>query len=156
MSIAQRVESFLKSQSVPYEILRHRPTSTSLRSARVAHLKPDCMVKAVVVEDNQGAMLTMLPATRQLKLGKLSRVTGRDLRLCSEAEIGHLFPDCVTGAVPPLPAAYGMEAVWDDSLMRQDELYFEAGDHMHLVHMKRKDFINMLRGAAHEAISREG
>jgi prolyl-tRNA editing enzyme YbaK/EbsC (Cys-tRNA(Pro) deacylase) len=60
-----------------------------------------------------------------------------DLRLATEAKLKYLLKDCEPGAVPPLGAAYGLETVWDDSLLEQSDTYFEAGDHETLVHMKR-------------------
>ncbi len=47
-----------------------------------------------------------------------------------------------------------METVWDDSLMLQPELYFEAGDHEHLVHVKSRDFFRLLADCPHGDISR--
>ena len=37
--------------------------------------------------------------------------------------------------------------------MEQPETYFEAGDHETLVHMKTRDFIGLMKGARHMAIS---
>jgi hypothetical protein len=50
--------------------------------------------------------------------------------------------------------AYGVETIWEDSLMAQPELYFEAGDHEHLVRVKAKDFIKLLPNCPHGQISR--
>ena len=52
-------------------------------------------------------------------------------------------------AVPALAGAYGLEVIWDESLAEEPELYFEAGDHRTLVHMKTRDFIEMMRDSGH-------
>jgi Ala-tRNA(Pro) deacylase len=70
----------------------------------------------------------------------------RDFRLASEDEIAHLFKDCEPGAVPPLGPAYGIETLLDEALANLDEVYFEAGDHEQLVHIRGEDFQGLLTG----------
>jgi len=106
-----------------------------------------------VLEDDTHAVMAVLPASRRLELRELQASDGHDLRLASEAELKYLFKDCEPGAVPPLGIAYGIETIWDDSLMEQPETYFEAGDHETLVHMKTRDFIGLMKGARHMAFS---
>jgi Ala-tRNA(Pro) deacylase len=79
--------------------------------------------------------------------------TGRPVRLATEAELKEMFADCSAGAVPPLGGAYGMETIWDDCLMERSEVYFEAGDHETLVHMKTPDFVKLMEGAHHMPFS---
>ena len=39
--------------------------------------------------------------------------------------------------------------VYEDSLARQPEIFFEAGDHENLVHMQTSDYLSILRGCGH-------
>jgi Ala-tRNA(Pro) deacylase len=149
MSAAYTVENYLSTHHIPYEIVSHPRSVTSLRTASAAHIQPDRMAKAVVLEYDDGYMLAVLPANCHVKLGQLRRVMGRDLRMATEYGISRLFPDCDTGAVPPVGYAYGVETVWDESLMEQPDLYFEAGDHESLMHVNTKDFIDMMGDALH-------
>jgi Ala-tRNA(Pro) deacylase len=90
----------------------------------------------------------VLPATYKLKIGELHAFTGRrHLRLVSEEELAGLFKDCELGAVPALAAAYGLEAVWDESLALSSTLYFEGGDHQSLVRVSGADFRKMMGNA---------
>jgi len=71
----------------------------------------------------------------------------RDLHLATEDEIAELFDDCQLGAVPPLGPAYGIETLLDESLTSLADVYFEAGDHVQLVHLSGEDFQALLSGA---------
>lgn len=145
MGMAPTLESYFRAHPVPYELLYHQPSATSLETARTSHLSPEQLVKAVVLNDGERCVVAVLPASRHVELGELNMRMGRIMRLLSEDEFARYFPDCERGAVPALAAAYGMDVVWDESLAEQPDLYFEGGDHRTLVHMKTRDFLKMMR-----------
>ncbi|MBI4293442.1 MAG: YbaK/EbsC family protein [Betaproteobacteria bacterium] len=153
MGIAMKLSDYLEANAVPYDVVKHPHSGSSMQTVRASNVPAQCLAKAVVLEDETHAMMAVLPASRRLKLGELELSNGRALRLASEAELKDLFADCEPGAVPPVGVAYGMETIWDDSLMEQPEMYFEAGDHETLVHMKTRDFIDLMKGARHMAFS---
>jgi Ala-tRNA(Pro) deacylase len=156
MTIAARVESYLREHEIGYELVPHRSTGSTHESALAAHVREDHIAKAVVVRDPQGDALVVIPGDSWLELDALNRETGRDFRLDGESELAHLFPDCAEGAIPPIGPAYGLETFLDDALTTLANVYFEAGDHRHLVHVKGEDFLELLPGVRHGHFSREG
>lgn len=141
MAIAPKLYDFLAARRSDYEVLEHPRTQSSTASAQAAHVPGRRFAKAVVVEDNQGYMLAVLPSTHHLALSDLGEATHRrPLRLARESELAGLFTDCQLGALPALGAAYGIPTVIEQELDAQPEIYFEAGDHEHMVHMTRAEF----------------
>jgi Ala-tRNA(Pro) deacylase len=65
-----------------------------------------------------------------------------------------LFADCELGAIPPMGRAYGMETIVDDSLAEQPDVYFEAGDHVSLIHVNAMAFQRLMAGARHGRFTR--
>jgi len=86
----------------------------------------------------------------------LSRQLDRKLRLASESDLPSLFGDCELGAIPAVGPAYGMLTVMDDRLREQPEIYFEAGDHEELIHMKQEEFTVLMHDAAHAGFAVRG
>ncbi|MBL8529125.1 MAG: YbaK/EbsC family protein, partial [Burkholderiales bacterium] len=127
--IATTLENYLRYMQVPFEVLPHPKAMTSLRSANAAHIPAHQMAKAVVLEDETGYVMAVVPADRRVHLGALREQLGRTMGLATEPELGTVFKDCALGAIPPLGAAYGIESVVDDELREGSEIYFEAGDH---------------------------
>ncbi|TAN54237.1 MAG: YbaK/EbsC family protein [Betaproteobacteria bacterium] len=157
MSIAHTVQMYLTQHQAPFDVVTHQPTVSSLRTAGVAHIHPTSLAKAVMLEDDlehSHFIMAVVPASRHVDLAKLSRQAGRSVHLASEEDAAGLFADCNAGAIPPLGPAYGVETLWDDSLAQQQELYFEAGDHEHLVQMKAADLVRLLQDCAHGEFSR--
>ena len=148
MSIAMTVQKYLRKMQVPYDILPHYRTGSSLETARVAHVSAHRLAKAVLLDDDAGYLMAVLPASEQVDLGMLGEQLGRSVGLATELEVMEVFKDCDMGAIPPLGTAYGVPMIVDEELMREPELYFEAGSHVELVHMDCMQFMRLCEGAS--------
>lgn len=144
MAMAKTLDNYLHTRDVSYDLLNHRHTATSMETAEAAHIPGDQVAKTVLLEDGEGYVMAVLPATHRIDLGELHRTLHRRLGLASEHEVATVFEDCELGAVPPIGPVYGLETIVDDSLAEQAEIYFDAGDHEQLVHMTGETFGNML------------
>ncbi len=149
MAMAKRVVDYLLEQDVDFDLLDHPHSSTSMEAAQLAHVPGDRIAKSVVLEDERGYLLVVLPATCRVDLGELHRQTRRNLGLATEYELGALFDDCEPGAVPPLGPAYDLETIVDETLAEQPDIYFEAGDHEQLVHVSGETFEALLGETQH-------
>lgn len=144
MAIAMTVSNYLAEHGVEYDILSHTHTRSSGESAQAAHIPGRRLAKSVILEDDLGYVMVVLPADRHLDLGELHRQMNRNLGLATEPELGRLFRDCEVGALPALGPAYGIETLVDDLIAEQPEIYFEAGDHEQLIHVSAESFSQLL------------
>ena len=147
MGMATSLEMYMLNAGIEYDLVHHKPTATIAGAARSAHIRKDCVAKAVVLKDEEGFALAVIPSMTQLSLRKAREMTNRDFVLSSEDEFAPLFDDCVVGAVPPIGNAYGMRVLLDEALEDEADIYFEAGDHENLVHVTDWDFEILMRGA---------
>lgn len=153
MSLSPSVANHLKSCNVHFDVIEHRCSRTSLEAARTARVTPAQFAKAVVVKDSEQYRMCVLPASNSLVMNWLDRDYHGHYQLASEDDLAQLFPDCETGAVPPLGQAYGLPMVWDNSLRHVSDVYFEAGDHRHLIHVSHSDFMDLMQAADYATIS---
>ena len=147
MAIAITLRQYIESRDVPYEVLTHPHSQSSMETAQMAHVPGECLAKCVLLEDETGYVMAVLPSTHHVRLGALSKQMQRKLRLAREEELQMLFKDCELGAIPPLGAAYGIDMVVEESLAEKPEVWFEAGDHMRLIHMSGGTFMGMMQNA---------
>ncbi len=144
MDMAPKLQDFLASHQAAYDVLEHSSTPTTNAAAQAAHVPGERVAKAVLVKDGAGYLLAVLPANQHIGLHRLAAKLHCDsLRLASEAEAGALFTDCALGALPAVGEAYGMRSVIEEELDRQPEVFLEAGDHRHLVHLTRWEFARL-------------
>ena len=152
--IAATVQRYLEDCGVDYEVLEHARTMTSSRTAEVSHVAGDRLAKAVVLKSDGGFTMALLPASCHLRLGEIQHLLARPIGLATESEVGQLFGDCELGAIPALGKPYGMEMIVDASLDEQPDVYFEAGDHMSLIHVNATAFQRLTAEARHGRFSR--
>ena len=140
MAIAHKVQDYMTEHGVRYDIVMHPHSHNSMETAEVAHVPGHHLAKAVILEDEDGFVMVVLPSTCHVRLGVLSRELNRRLRLAHESQLPELFADCEAGAIPPVGLAYGLPTFIDEHLTDTPEVYFEAGDHEQLIRMDRDQF----------------
>jgi Ala-tRNA(Pro) deacylase len=154
MAIATRLKWYLGTHDVGYDVVIHEHTKTSLDSAKAAQIPSGRLAKCVLLEDERGYLLAIVPASRRIDLDAIEQQLHRHFELASEPELRSLFPDCELGAIPPAGAAYNIPTLIDDSLFRMPDLFLEAGDHEQLIHLTGSAFRNLLQDSPHGHIAR--
>ena len=138
---ACRVKDFLDTNHIHYNTITHPTSYTAQGTAAYAHVSGNEMAKTVMVKvDNQLAM-AVLPASSQIDLSALKRMTNaKAICLAAESEFEMKFPDCDLGAMPPFGNLYGVPVYMEERLADDEEIAFNAGNHNELVRMKYSDF----------------
>ena len=155
MAIAETVKNYLAQKSVDYDLVSHPHSGSSHETAEASHVREDHIAKGVIVKDTSGYAMIIVPAINYVEMKHVRKDLDRELELVEEDKLAKLFPDCEPGAVPPLGPAYQIESFLDEALTSLASVYFEAGDHEHLVHISGDDFKTLLSGVRHGHYSRD-
>jgi Ala-tRNA(Pro) deacylase len=147
MAISNTLKRYLDNSGIVYEIVKHPFSASSQETAEAAHVSGQRLAKGVLLRDNLGYLLAVLPAPLHVEVTTLNDLLERNFELIEEDEISELFPDCDIGAVPPIGGAYKLEVALDTSLCDEPAIYFEAGDHVELILVGGTDFQTLLKGA---------
>lgn len=154
MFVSHTVMSYLDRLGIDHDIISHRHTMCSGETAGAAHIERMQLAKAVLMRGDEDYVLAVVPASRQVDPFALRRLLGsQEIALAAEDELPYIFRDCVTGAVPIVGNAFGVKTAIDDDLLLQHDVYFEAGDHEHLVHIGHDDFAKLIADELHGHIS---
>jgi Ala-tRNA(Pro) deacylase len=150
MSIPSHLSTYFGQRGARYEVCMHEHSRTSAETARSAHVPASQLAKSVILEDETGCVMAVVPADHTVMLGEIGRMLGRSqLRLADEARIATLFDGCDRGAVPPVGMAWGLETIVDDALEGSDVVYLEGGDHESLLRMSGEQFHELMRDQPH-------
>ncbi len=96
MAISPTFQRYLPAtKNVVYDIVVHEPTKSAMRTAEACRVSGDRVAKAVVLRDEYGYVLAILPASHHIRLDDLRLQLGLDVDLAAEYEIEELFDDCV-------------------------------------------------------------
>jgi Ala-tRNA(Pro) deacylase len=150
MTMPTRLSSYIDQCGARYELCAHEPSRTSAETARSAHVLPHQLAKPVILEDDLGFVMAVVPADKNVAVEEVAYMLGRKgLRLSHEDRIARVFQDCERGAVPPVGMAWGLETVVDEELEANDVVYLEGGDHELLLRMPHEEFHRLMYDAHH-------
>jgi Ala-tRNA(Pro) deacylase len=153
MSMSTTLRGYLEAQGRPYEVLHHARAVTSMETAQAAHVPGRRVAKSVLIEDEEGYLIAVIPATHRLLFGVMRERFGHRFGLATEREMKTLFTECEAGSLPPFGQVFGLRVVVDDALLDEDDVYCESGDHTELVHVTGSTFRALMNQAEHGRFS---
>lgn len=152
MGIAISLQQYLDGRGVPYDVMTHPRTTSSLATAHVSAIPEDNVAKGVLIRRKDGYLLAIVPASCHVQLNELGRWLDQPVGLATEEEVAAVFGDCEPGSVPPVGGAYGLPAVMDDRLEGYRDIYLEGGDHCTLLHLSGRAFHRLMADVPHALI----
>ena len=133
---------FLEREGVAYEVVEHERTQTAAAEARAAGMPPADVAKTVVLRDQNGLRLAVIPASERLDMHKLREALGSTgLRLVTEREMAEEFDGFEVGAVPPFGSMFNALELVDERLLEHDRILCSGGDHEHAVLVDPRDVV---------------
>jgi HD-like signal output (HDOD) protein/prolyl-tRNA editing enzyme YbaK/EbsC (Cys-tRNA(Pro) deacylase) len=139
---------YLQETNVAYDAIEHSPTGSLQHTALQCHLPPEQVARAVLLHDEHGPLLAVLPLNHVINFAHLFALAERKLEPMSRNNARHLFPGCETGIIPPLAAPFQLPALLDMALLDQPVIYLEAGSPTLLVKLSGADFRLLHRASA--------
>jgi Ala-tRNA(Pro) deacylase len=139
------VARYLDELDVRYEVVEHRATYTASAEARAAGVGPDEAAKTVLLRDDGGYRVAVIPASERLDLRKARELagTGESLRLATEQEMASDFASFEVGALPPIGPLLPAPEVLDRRLLDHERILFSGGDHRHGVLIDPNDLVQL-------------
>lgn len=147
MAIAEKVKSYIDKRRIPYDIHELTPFVSLLQAAELGDISPGSIAKGVLLKDELGLLLVVLPASHEIDTVALSRMLHRRVELAEEDEIKAAFPDCLPRFIAPIGEAYSIRTIVDDSLVGAATVFFSAGDASCLIEISGKEFFSFLGNA---------
>ncbi len=152
MNLPDVVRNHLDQRQVAYRLLACPSGETLGQAADRLAIPTGRLVRVVLLEDVAGLAMAILPHNHILDFSTLCRLLQRDLEPLYGAETSRVFQShgCKMGSHPPLPDAFDIPALVDDSLAimaGDDEIYFDSGGGDTLIGMRAADFRKLLTRA---------
>ena len=152
-NMSPRLIEQLQKHQLSYETIHHPYSISSLNTAHTSHIPAQKLVKPVILHDQQGYLMALVPSNAYVYLNELNMVLNRQMTLASEAEVSVLFNDCDCGAIPPVGDAYDMKTIVDNSLTECADVYIEAGNHTDVLHLSGDAFQSLTENMQHADIT---
>lgn len=153
MWMSKTVRKCLNEYDVKYHMISHQHSANTETTARNAHVPLDSFAKAVLMDDGERFILAVVPGSRKVDVNAIESLHGSPVFMTEEEMLSYIFRDCDKGALPPLGTAWGIETIVDPSLFDSDDIFFEAGDHEHVLQVTRDAFMKLMESSIKASIS---
>jgi len=135
------LQDYLDAMGIAYRMSSHGTAYTSQDLAAQEHIPGQTVIKPVIVSVDGKPCLCALPATYRIDLMRLrDQLQASTVELLDETMLEQLFPDCEIGAEPPVGKFYGLPTLMDVSLLADNQVTFQAGNHTTAITLSMRDY----------------
>ena len=145
--IPANIQRFLDRQHAQYRVLKHMPTGTLHEAASVCGIPERQLIRAVLLSDRSSLVLAVLPHQHMIDFDALCGLLQRQLEPVPAERLARVFGDCDPHCCPPLPGAYGLEAIIDTRIFTGRDVYLEPGSHTELLGLDTDEYRRVLKTA---------
>ena len=140
MILSNPVTNYLRQQGIAFESIEHPQTGSLQQAALLCNVAPNKVARAVLLGDEKGVVLAILPLSHVINFAALYQLARRKLEPVERSASRYVFPGCDLGSIPPVATPFGVQAIIDEALFEEDNIYFEPGSHEFLLQMRGEDF----------------
>ena len=141
----EAVAGFLDERGARYEVVEHRTTHSAAAEARAAGFAPADAAKTILLRDEDGYRLAVIPASERLDLAKTRELlgAGKSLRFATEEEMKADLGDFEVGALPPFGTLVNAAELVDRRLLDHERVLCSGGDHQHGVLLDPNELVRL-------------
>jgi Ala-tRNA(Pro) deacylase len=131
-TIKDKVKKYFTENNVTYEEIYHQPAGSAEEYHKTLGTRYEQQAKALFVRykkpGEKGFIIVALPAQKQADLSKICTATqSKEVRLADAVQLKEVT-GCNFGELPPLGKIFGLKLLMDRDLLKEDKIYFNAGD----------------------------
>ena len=143
---AKIIKDFLDKNDIKYVSIKHSKAYTAQEIAASAHIHGKQIAKTVVLKVDGKLVFAVLPASYKVDFDMLKESLGTEhIRLANEQEFKDKCPGCEVGAMPAMGNLFNLETFVAASLVEDEEIAFNAGNHTELIRMRYTDYEKIVK-----------
>ncbi len=143
MALPKKLETYLKTNKVPHEVVAHRTVFTAYDLAATLKEKLENIGKTLLVKADKRFVLVVLPANRRLDIPKLKKaIAAKVVSIAKEKDMVREL-NVKPGAITAFGALHKLEVFADAALARASKILVGTGSFTESVRMKARDFFKL-------------
>ncbi|MBI2652087.1 aspartate--tRNA ligase [Candidatus Woesearchaeota archaeon] len=139
-----KIRDVLNKEKIEYEVLEHKPVFTSKEAAEVRGTELKQGTKALICKTEEGFIQAVVSGAKELDIEKLQKFTlYKKIELANAKEVRQAT-GCNIGSVPPFGNLFELKVYFDKSIVENEIVAFNAGQHTKSIKMKAKDLVRVV------------
>tara|TARA_Y100000310_G_scaffold331239_1_gene404438 strand:+ start:793 stop:1260 length:468 start_codon:yes stop_codon:yes gene_type:complete len=142
--IFKKIERLLNSKKISYKLMKHKSTPTSKIAAKVRGTTEEQGAKAMVLRSKGEFFMFVLSGNKKINL-KLAKaiIHKKRISFATPQEVLEVT-DCEIGSVPPFGNLFKIPLFVDISLLKNQDIAFNAGLVTRSIIVSTKDYKNLM------------
>jgi len=142
MTVFKKIKEILNASEIKYSLKHHEPVYTSEQASRVRGDELKQGAKAIIMNTGKDFVLIVLSAERKINSKKLKKILkSKSLSFAGHDKVKSLGLE--SGSVPPFGSFFGLKTYVDKSLLKNEDISFNAGSLTDSIKMKLKDYLGI-------------
>lgn len=151
MQFPSNVKKLLDTKQINYTMTTYSNDTATANHFRDHHLRDSNAARSILLEDERGKLLVVVPANCLLDLQRLCQLTSRNLHAVDAKEVENYISAKNLDGIPAIPNISGLETVIDERLTKaQEPILLDAGKAPHLLEIDNEALDQLM---AHKASS---
>ena len=158
--IVTTITNLLDAKSISYKTFTHEAVRTSEEAASarpeyslaqgakalIVRLKKKTKGEASVDTSGQQFVQLVVPGDKKFSAAKVRReLLSSDVRFATPEEVSQITGGVVPGGVPPFGNLFGLPIYLDETVTRQEEIIFNAGDRRFSIALAPPDYLAVVK-----------
>lgn len=149
MHFPSNLKKLLDTKQINYSLTMYSNDTSDANSFRDHHLRSSNAARSVLLEDQEGKLLALVPANCILDLHRLRQLLGRNLTAVSPTEIEAFASSKGLEVIPAIPNINGLETVIDEQLVNSENpILLDSGKAPHLLEIDNSALESLMSGKA--------
>jgi Ala-tRNA(Pro) deacylase len=146
MDVFENIKEILEKRGISYSVFEHEPVYTSRQAAIVRGAELKTGVKAMVLKTGEGRfVLVLVPADKRVDIGKIKELEKtKKVELASPEEVLGAT-GCQVGSVPPFGFRKKLKTYFEEAILENECINFNAGEHTKSIGMRSKDLADIIK-----------
>src|SRR3989339_680040 len=138
-SVFDKIKNLLDENKVVYELIEHKPVFTSEDAAKIRGSSLSLGAKALIMNADKKPIMIVVPGNKKVDTSIFKKLYSiKDLEMAKPEEVKNIS-GVEIGAVPPLGNLFKIPLYFDQTIVDNETVFFNAGSHSKSISMKGSD-----------------
>ena len=138
-SVFDKIKNLLDENKVVYELIEHKPVFTSEDAAKIRGSSLSLGAKALIMNADKKPIMIVVPGNKKVDTSVFKKLYSiKDLEMAKPEEVKNIS-GVEIGAVPPLGNLFKIPLYFDQTIVDNETVFFNAGSHSKSISMKGSD-----------------
>lgn len=138
-SVFEKITTLLKENKIDYKLIEHKPVFTSEDAAKIRGSSLKFGAKALIMKADKNPIMIVVPGDKKVDTSifkKLYQI--KDLEMATKEEVKSIS-SVEVGAVPPFGNLFKIPLYFDQTIVDNETVFFNAGSHSKSISLKGSD-----------------